>query len=178
VTAVQVRAAEQAGIANAWDFARACARTGLPFYLGLAILDKESRGRNVYGHDVGGAMSGAGEVTEANYREFRRLVDAGHKSNGVGPMQITYRGYFPMADNEGLRLWVPAENMLFGCRILARALTVQLAKGKPLADAFWETARAWNAGATGGQAYAHDALSKARTWLAVVGNADAPNFTL
>jgi len=66
-------------------------------------------------------MAGAGYVTEAKWREFRRLVvDLHHTSNGVGPCQITYRGFFTDMEAQGLRPWVPHDNMLYGFRLLAR----------------------------------------------------------
>ena len=191
----QIRAAQQAGMLSVRELAAACAATKLPFAFGLAIMQKESSwtvdgvhlpgGLNIYGHDPGGACyvppPAVRYVTEENFtREFRPAVDAGGKSNGVGLFQITYRGYFPLADAAGLKLWVPADNALFGVGILARGFARQRAAGKSVRDAFWETARAYNGGSdpTKGTAYADDALAKARAWLQVVGNTDAPHITL
>jgi hypothetical protein len=174
----QVAAAEARGLVNVPALAAACTALRFPFFLALAIVEKESRGRNVYGNDAGDAMAGRGEVTEANFAEFRRMVDAGRRSNGVGPMQITFRGYFPMAEARGLRLWIPADNMLFGIGILADKYNALRRAGKSPRDAFRETARSYNAGAQGAEAYAADAVAKAEAWLAVVGNSDAPGVSL
>lgn len=159
--------------------AAACSKLAFPFAFGLAIMQKESGGRNVYGNDTGGALAGQGEVTEANYQEFRRLVLTElYKSNGVGPMQVTYRGYFPTMEGRGLRPWVPADNILFGVEILHFRYQQGVKAGKPPRDAFWESARAYNAGSRGGETYADDAVAKARAWLAIVGNTDQPTVTL
>lgn len=99
---------------------KVCQETDTPFYIMCALLEKESMGKNIYGHDVGGYFSRPGEwlVTEANFKEFyQKVVVEGRRSNGVGPMQITYRGFFPQMKEQGLRAWVPYDNMLFGIRL-------------------------------------------------------------
>lgn len=172
VSAEQIKAAQAKGLINVDSLAAACQRYKFPFYLGCTILDKETDGRNIFGHDKGGAFSdptGANiEVTEERYREFRRLIDSGQTSNGVGPMQITWRGYFPVMESQGLKPWVPADNILFGISILSGSLTRGLEQGLSIEKAFWNTAKAYN----GNDSYADDAAVKARTWAATVGSAD------
>jgi hypothetical protein len=117
-----------ANIDSAW---RASQDAGAPFYLMCALLEKEGwpwhisgkiGGHNIYGHDVGGVFRveppGYKEVTEENFATFyQRVVINGERSNGVGPMQITHRSFFPQMKEQGLRAWVPYDNMLFGGRL-------------------------------------------------------------
>ncbi|NHN55755.1 peptidoglycan-binding protein [Calidifontibacter sp. DB0510] len=104
--------------ANADALITAANKVGVPLWIAAAFCEQESGGANVYGNDRGGAMAGAGAVTETNYRQFLQLVNSGHTSNGVGPFQITYKGYFAQAAQQGLRLWLPLDNMIFGLRIV------------------------------------------------------------
>jgi hypothetical protein len=168
VSPEQILAAQAKGLINVVPLAKACDRYGFPFYLACVILEKETRGQNVFGHDKGGAMYGAGEVTEAKYREFRRLIDSGQTSQGVGPMQITWKGYFPVMEADGLKPWLPADNILFGVGILSRSLQRGLEQGLSLEKAFWLAAKSYN----GNASYADDAVAKAKVWLAAVGDDD------
>ena len=56
--------------------AAACDTYDFRFYLACAILQKESGGRNIYGHDRGGVFTTTDgsniEVTKANFTEFCR----------------------------------------------------------------------------------------------------------
>ena len=108
-------------LANAEATAVACRKASLPFYVACALLEKESGGRNVYGgHDANGALSGFPQLVNAgNFEVFRWLVlDKGQTSNGVGPCQITYKGYFTQMEAEGLKPWAVEDNRFFGFRIL------------------------------------------------------------
>jgi hypothetical protein len=163
--------------ANLDHLRTACDAAAFPFALGLALMEKESRGRNVYGADAGGALSGyKGEVSPGSYDVFLWLLGrTGSVSNGVGPLQLTYRGYHvgpASLTAKGLRGWDPADSILYAIRdVLAPALRRQAAT-KLARAAFRETARAYNAGATGGEAYADDALAKADEWTGIVGTSD------
>lgn len=109
------------GLFNVEAALEAAASVELPFHVACALLQKESGGRNVYGHDHGGVFSFPGrtvEVTAENFKEFRHRIDAGEPSNGVGPCQITAKGFFPQAQAQGLKLWRPLDNMTFGFRLL------------------------------------------------------------
>lgn len=121
VTSKRIRTATKYGIANAGAAAVACRRAGIPFFVACALLEKESGGRNIYGHDRGGAFSGAGDtqVTDINFMRFLTLVFGGQTSNGVGPCQITYKGYFPIMLDRGLNPADPLDNMTFGFELLA-----------------------------------------------------------
>lgn len=90
--------------------------SGLPLGVAVALLEKESRGANIYGHDSGGILKGE-PVTENNFRNiFLPHVLNGGISNGVGPCQITYPGYFKQ--NQDYRFWDPYDNMMFGFRLM------------------------------------------------------------
>jgi hypothetical protein len=114
-------------IATASDYLRnadiaavACREANLPFYVACALLEKESGGRNIYGHDAGGALSGfPGEVNKDNYAVFKWLVfERGMSSNGVGPAQITYKGYFTDMEKRGLKPYDAHDSMLYGFELL------------------------------------------------------------
>lgn len=108
------------GIHNAGTIARAAADVGIPFYAAVALFQMESSGDNIWGADRGGTFSGKkGPVTEALYKEFRHLViDLGHQSNGVGPSQITWKGFFLDMEHKGLKPWVIYDNMKYGLKLL------------------------------------------------------------
>ena len=122
---------------NSTALVAAAKRAGVPLYLAAALIRQESSGKNIYGNDWGG-IYGTDEntpasynktVTESNYKTFlsRLLYEDGTlrpnvTSNGVGPAQITYWAFHRDARDEGLRLWVPEDNMFFGLRLFAEAL--------------------------------------------------------
>jgi hypothetical protein len=119
VTADQIKIAKATGLANVDGIAAAANKTKCPFYLALAMIERESNGKNVYGHDRGGALSGfPKEVNKGNFEVFKWMIDNGHPSNGVGPAQITYKGFFPQLEKEGLEAWVAADTIFFGVRLL------------------------------------------------------------
>ncbi|WP_371031282.1 hypothetical protein [Pseudoclavibacter sp. JSM 162008] len=114
------------GVQNADAIVRAAVAVGLEVAIAAAIIEKESNGANIYGHDRGGVFSSIGlgkpadnRVTEDNFRDFRRRIASGETSNGVGPAQITWPGYFPQAERQGVRLWVAEDNIRFGLTIFA-----------------------------------------------------------
>lgn len=162
----------QARLKNPDALAAAAAVTGVPLWIAAAFVEKESGGANVYGHDAGGTFYGKAPVTKENYAEFYELVVVQKKrSNGVGPMQITYRGYFPLAKSQNLRLWVPFENEVFGLRIVAGNLDgiysyTQIARVGTL----------YNVGNLSGgvTAYGRDLASKAAAWKTRLAGAWAP----
>jgi hypothetical protein len=160
-------------LVNVEDAWRACQATDMPFYVWCALLDKESKGKNIYGHDKGGVFNVAGEkqVTEGNFKEFyRRVVVNGETSNGVGPAQLTYRGFFPQMREQGLKAEVPYDNMLFG----ARLLNSYLARARRLhpGDVFRWAGTWYNAGPNATrlkQPYADDLAGLVSTWNGRVG---------
>lgn len=110
------------GLHNVDAAIAAAARAGLGLAPAFALIEQESGGKNIYGHDAGGVFSVKGKdivVTEKNFKEFRKRVTAGETSNGCGPVQLTYPGFFVDAEKQGLRLWSPLDNCLYGFRLLA-----------------------------------------------------------
>lgn len=104
---------------NADVLATACREAHVPYFVACALVEKESGGKNVYGHDAGGALSGfPHDVNLHNFRVFKWLIDQGHTSNGVGPCQITYAPSFDLMLKMALRPWMPLDNMIFGLRLL------------------------------------------------------------
>lgn len=97
---------------------RAADAENCPWWAALACLWMETgeRGANIYGHDAGGAGPHGEEVTEENFREFLAAIRNGETSNGVGPLQITYSGYF--LQDPDREWWMPERSAEVGCRIL------------------------------------------------------------
>lgn len=144
-----------AQLGYASELVQAALTAGVPLAVAAALLEKETGGANVFGHDAGGAMYGAGEVTEENFREFLAQVRAGATSNGVGPLQITWPGYLDDAEARGIRLWVPAENIAYGLGIIATLLN-----GREDDDAIRAAGEAYN----GNASYGDDLLYRTTQW--------------
>jgi hypothetical protein len=161
-TATQILTAY--GMANADALVSAASIEGLPLHIAAAFASKESGGQNIYGHDSGGVFSYPGTnvaVTQANFADFyNQVVNLHRTSNGVGPMQITYPGFFPVAASRGLRLWVPLDNFRFGFKIIHDYLGGNYSDAK-INDA----GQRYNSGRSGGAPqYGADVVSLAHTW--------------
>lgn len=91
---------------------------GCPWWAALACLWMETGeyGANIFGHDAGGAYCGGGEVTEGKFRDFYAQISAGATSNGVGPLQVTYPGYF--LNDPDRAWWDPQASSEVACGIL------------------------------------------------------------
>lgn len=128
----QRKIAKKHGLVNVWAASRAAKKVGLPFEVACAVLQKESGGRNVYGHDAGGALSGyTRAVNEQNFNVFEWLITVkGENSNGVGPCQITWFPFFNVMRQRNLKPWVPYDNMVFGFGLL---------------KAYYDTSHSWTA---------------------------------
>ena len=95
-------------------------RVGLPLWIATAFVERESHGQNIYGHDAGGTFQGHGEVTQNNYAQFYDSVIVHHgRSNGVGPMQITWSGFLIDAEKRGIHLWDVNDNFAYGFALIA-----------------------------------------------------------
>lgn len=112
-----VREIAESRLQNVEVAIEAARAVGLPIHIAFALLDMESEGRNFFGSDSGGMFKGE-TVTQAKFEAMEKAVAAGKPSNGVGPLQITYRGFFPQARAQGLKLWEPYDNMLFGFKLI------------------------------------------------------------
>ncbi len=155
VTQRRIDIAKKFGLSNVDTIARACRDAGVPFYVACALFEKESGGRNVYGNDKGGALSGfPGAVNYGSYAVFKWLVfEKGQTSNGVGPAQITYKGFFTDMEKQKLKPYVVYDNMLYGLKLLN---SHYLAGGKS-----WRVAGAKYNGA---DTYGADLDKKIREW--------------
>lgn len=187
-----IAAATAYGIANARAVALACERVGCEYATGLALVEKESMGRNIYGHDRGGVFSTYRDivticgkewpansdipVTAINFAIFyNRVGDIDWNrdtiSNGVGPCQITYAralpggrtgGYFRQMLEAELKPWRALDNCVFGI-----GLMVQNWRN----TGSWVTAGAlYNGGPSGPgratpMAYGRDYARKRDAWL-------------
>jgi hypothetical protein len=135
----------------------AATRAGLGYAAACALLVQETGGgRNVYGHDPTIFM-GAGEVTEANYAEYKALRDETHLSQGVGPTQLTWKGYQDQADDLG-GCWKPLVNMIVGFGIIA---------GYRKAGLSWHDC--WLR-YNGAESYAVQMVSRQAQWKALLGD--------
>lgn len=149
------------GIVNESAIVAAASAAGLDLYVAAALVQKESSGWNVYGSDKDssgnlGAMYGRGAVTETNFKnEFLPAVLGGALSNGVGPVQITYPGYFRQQPD--YPWWDPYFNCLKGFQIFKQYLDS--------GDSLYAAASRYNSGtATGAPAYAAEFVAFAETW--------------
>lgn len=176
------------GLANADLIVQAATATGIPLAIAAAMIQKESGGKNVYGHDgsaetgpgvfstkygpvfIGGTTYAQGSnipVTQGNFAEFLRRVTAGEKSNGVGPAQITYAGYFKQAPD--YPFWDALANIRFGLTILADYLD------DDFSDSSISSAGARYNGGTNPNgtalAYGADLLAQTNAWRAKLASA-------
>lgn len=153
------------GIRNAADVVELAAESGLALNVAVALLEQESGGgHNVWGSDgvaTGGAYVKGAEVTRDAYLNYRRLCDAGAiGSQGVGPVQLTSRGYQLQADALG-GCWDPRANMAVGFRTLAGLMRAQgTANG----------IRSYNGSGAMADRYRDQMLAKAAAWASRLGS--------
>lgn len=122
VSPLRLRRLSRAGIVYPLATVNAArtARVGVP--IACALLTIESGGgRNEFGHDsdrLGPCPGyGWGTVTEARYQAFKKLRDKEHRSNGVGPAQLTSPSLQDEADAAG-GCWIPQHNIAVGLHYL------------------------------------------------------------
>jgi hypothetical protein len=100
--------------------AQRAAKLGLPLACALLVMETGG-GHNEFGHDMFGSQPapgyGWGTVTKTKYLAFRYLRDIEHRSNGVGPGQLTSISLQDEADRIG-GCWVPQHNMAVGFHYL------------------------------------------------------------
>ena len=164
----QATALSKHGLANADALVRAASKTGLPLHIAAAFAQQESNGLNIYGHDPGGVFAVVNknlEVTAENYAIFyNQVVDKKKRSNGVGPMQITYPGYFPLAKKQGIKLWEPFDNFVFGFRIILTSL-----HGDFSDTSLNRAAQSYNSGSpNGAPQYGASVVARSKTWKKIL----------
>ncbi|MCA1703637.1 MAG: peptidoglycan-binding protein [Actinobacteria bacterium] len=131
-------------------------RTRCRLACACVLLVKETGGgRNVYGHDdvrCNGHLKGI-PVTEANYRSYKdRREDCG--AQGVGPLQLTFRGFQDQADEQG-GCWKPRVNIRVGLGIFA---------GYMREDGMRTAYRKYNGSGPAAERYADHAMRLTPTW--------------
>ena len=114
----RIRVAKQHGILmpiRAW---RAAHRAHVPYYIACAFLMQEtSGGKNIFGHDPT-IFVGAGQVTKEKYLRYKReRGSVAARSQGVGPMQITYWSLQDECDDLG-GCWKPTINIYYGLTLI------------------------------------------------------------
>lgn len=169
VTTSQIAKAKATGLKNVDAIAAAANKTGCPFYLAAAMIQRESNGKNVYGHDAGGALAGfPEEVSLGNWDVFRWLVfEKGQTSNGVGPAQLTYKGFFTDMEKQGLKPYQAPDNILYGVRLLF-SYYKNARKSLGVRDSIKEAGTKYN----GAAAYGDGLLKMALEWKDRVGSGD------
>lgn len=95
---------------------------GITPALALAMLEQESGGKNVFGHDPT-IFVGAGQVTKAKYLDYRakRRASGNRLMQGVGPLQLTWWQFQDDADKLG-GAWVVKYNLRYGFRRLSQLI--------------------------------------------------------
>jgi hypothetical protein len=132
---------------------------GLDFLCAILMLETAG-GQSVWGHDPG-PFSGAGPVTQANYRAYAAIRDSTGECQGCGSMQLTSRGYQVEADAAG-GCWSPEHNIAVGAHILAGLLKEH---GGNVHDA----AAAYNGTGPAAEAYGARAVALTAHFHAVLG---------
>jgi hypothetical protein len=129
VQAVQVM--RDRGLVNVGLMYDAAETEGCDLAAACAMMEKETHGANLYGHDAirnpdgsvrqWAMLSGFPEEPNAdNFAAFWFMVkERGAVSNGVGPAQITSQGLLQDMMDVGLVPWRVVDNMRFGFRLLA-----------------------------------------------------------
>lgn len=145
------------------DLVAAAAQANLPLHYAAALVEQESgNGRNVWGSDAvdtGGVYSKGAPVTREGYLNYRALVDQGRiGSQGVGPCQLTSRGYQVAADAIG-GCWQPRANMIIGFKALADLMRQHGDDG----------IRRYNGSGPAAERYRISVQSKATLWSIILG---------
>lgn len=169
VTQERIDIAKEYGLQNVDAAARSCRKAGLPFWAACALLEKESKGANVWGGADASPFVALAEaevpINEDTFLVFYTLVKAGAIPTGVGPCQITYAGLskggvrdgglFRIMIGRGLKPWDPEDNMFFGFETLW--------------NSYLNNQHSWRAAGreyNGRDSYGVDLLKKCEEWRA------------
>jgi hypothetical protein len=142
------------------DLLREALAAGVHLSLACALVEQESGGRNIFGHDpvrfgqYGYRKDRTVKVTRRRYRRYLRLRKLGFGMQGVGPCQLTWWELQDEADRLG-GCWRPEINM----RVAFRRL-------KQLTDAHGERegVAAYNGSGTAAVAYSSQVRARASNW--------------
>lgn len=158
------------GIRNSLIAIEEGAKLGVGPALAVAMLEQESGGRNVWGHDptifVGGwdgkhhrwwtRDRWKGYVNEKGYKEYKRqrIASLNRKMQGVGPMQLTWWATQDAADKIG-GCWRPRSNIITGFTTLSALIR---------AHGMRDGIRRYNGSGPRAEAYAQAVLEKRAKW--------------
>lgn len=130
-------------------------RAGISPSLSLAMLEQESGGKNVFGHDPT-IFIGAGTVTKSKYLAYRnaRRASGNRRMQGVGPLQLTWWEFQDGADRLG-GAWIPKYNLRYGYQRLAASIK---SNGKR------EGIKRYNGSGAAAEAYVKSVLAREAKW--------------
>lgn len=132
-------------------------RAGLPVSLACALVEQESGFANVFGHDAVRNPVKGGPVDLTRYRQYKHYRDIGWGCNGVGPAQLTSKGFQDAADKLG-GCHIPRHNLRIGFQFLAGNVRRY---GRHIGIASYNAGPAnWKAG----EAYARSVEALAKKW--------------
>jgi soluble lytic murein transglycosylase-like protein len=154
--AQKILRARRHGIVNPLIAYQEARRAGLEFAVLCAVLEQETAGgHNVFGHDPT-IFSGAGTVTEAKYKAYKKQRGPTGRGGmqGVGPMQLTWYSYQDKADAYG-GSWKPRYNIRVGAEILRNYIRRQ---------GLWHALQTYN----GSAAYANEVSRKVNKWRKIL----------
>jgi hypothetical protein len=152
------------GTQRAAEVVELAAAAGLELAAAATLLEKESGGgHNVWGHDnvsTGGHYVKGAAVTKEAYRNYKAARDRGQiGSQGVGPTQLTFKGFQDRADQRGGCFdW--RVNCAIGFEILADHI-----RRLGTRDGF----RAYNGSGPAAERYADDAMDRLAAWRSRLG---------
>lgn len=128
---------------------------GISPALAIAMLEQESDGENVFGHDPT-IFIGAGQVTRDKYMEYRRQrrASGNRLMQGVGPMQLTWWEFQDGADKMG-GAWIPKYNIRYGFHRLADLID---------AHGTWEGVERYNGSGPNAEAYRRSVKNSYDKW--------------
>lgn len=157
------------GVIRASEVVELAGAAGLDLAAAATLLEKESGGgHNVWGHDAvntGGLYVKGSVVTQGAYMAYK-AQRAHLGSQGVGPCQLTWRGFQDQADVLG-GCWDWRSNVTVGFRTLA-----SLIQGKGMRDGF----RAFNGAGPAAEKYANDAMGRYAAWRARLSGAETDDM--
>lgn len=138
----------------------ACEKTDLPLSYALALVEKESGFRNVFGHDPTTSIPDRWKGTRVSWPKYRwyRARRSSKGMQGVGPCQLTWWEYQDAADKAG-GCHKPFSNMVVAFGHL-HALTKSHGKEKGAAQ--------YNGAGDAAAAYGRDFVHKQAAWHARV----------
>lgn len=127
--------------------------------LALAMLEQESRGRNVFGHDpVANPAPKGGKVTKSRYLRYK-AARARQGMQGVGPLQLTWWEFQDAADRRG-GCWKPSANIAEGLSRLDALISHYGYAGG---------IRRYNGTGPAADAYSRSVRTKAQAWAKRLG---------